>query len=223
MTTRKKITQTILGLLICYVTVIYIPQGIKLFFKAEGEVSKFLIYAFCQIGLCLSLLFYVLKVEKRSLASIGFKPFIGERDVKWGLIGFGLAGISFAITGPLLESFGFESTRDEVIKLAKYSIWMRIGIAVIAGFPEEILFRTYPLERLSELFGNIWIAGLISLILFAGLHLPFWSLGGAIQIGIGTLIWTLIYIKTRSIWTMIIMHTVNDLFAFVVLPYFFVG
>ena len=150
MTTRKKITQTILGLLICYVTVIYIPQGIKLFFKAEGEVSKFLIYAFCQIGLCLSLLFYVLKVEKRSLASIGFKPFIGERDVKWGLIGFGLAGISFAITGPLLESFGFESTRDGVIKLAKYSIWMRIGIAVIAGFTEEILFRTYPIERLNE-------------------------------------------------------------------------
>jgi len=173
----KKIFQTILGLLICYVSVIYIPQAIKWVFKIDGESAKFLVYAFFQIGLCLSLLFYVLKVEKRSLASIGFKPFVGGRDVKWGLIGFGIAGMSFAITGPLLESFGYESTRDGVVKLAEYSIWIRIGIAVIAGFTEEILFRTYPIERLNEWFGNIWIAGLISILLFAGLHLPFWSVG----------------------------------------------
>lgn len=59
----KNIVQTIIGLSICYLGVIYIPQGVKRFFKIDGEVPKFLLYAFFQISLCLSLLYYVVKVE----------------------------------------------------------------------------------------------------------------------------------------------------------------
>ena len=137
------------------------------------------------------------------------------------MIGFGLGGVIFGITGPILEELGLNSTREGIMVLGSMLVWMRVFIAMTAGITEEILLRTYPIERLKEWSGNIWLAALRAFVIFVLLHLPFWSLGGTIQIGLATLIWTLIYIKTRSLWTMIIMHCVNDLFAFVMLPNFF--
>lgn len=219
--TSKQKYQIILGMILCYIGTIYLPPLIKRFFTMDEVGLKFSCYALIQIGLCLSIIYYVLKIEKRPLSSIAFKKFKASRDIKWGLIGFGLGGMSFAITGPVLAIMGMETTMDGIDKLMAYPIWFRIGVALIAGTTEEVLFRAYPMERLSEWTGSIWIAGLLTVLLFAGLHIPFWSYGGAIQIGIGCIIWTLIYIKTRSIWTMVIMHVVNDLFAFVCLPYLF--
>lgn len=221
MTTKQKYL-TLIGLCICYLGTIYLPALLKIIVNVASVELKFIRYALLQGSLCIGLLYYVKKVERRDWSSIGFKTFQGSRDVKWGLIGFGLGGISFAISGPIVMMLGMDSTMDGVMKLMEYPLWFRLGIAVIAGITEEVLFRTYPIERLTEWIGNIWFAAFISIILFAGLHIPFWSLGGGIQIGIGTIIWTLIYIKTRSIWAMIIMHIANDIFAFVVLPYLLV-
>jgi len=217
--TRKQKYLVFIGFCICYLGTIYLPALLKAIVEIESVSLKFVRYALMQFSLCFGILYYVKKVEKRELASIGFKSFKGARDVKWGLIGFGLGGFSFAISGPLVVMMGMESTMDGVMKLMEYPIWFRIGVAITAGITEEVLFRTYPIERLTEWTGSVWLAAFISIILFAGMHIPFWSLGGGIQIGIGTIIWTLIYIKTRSIWAMMIMHVVNDLFAFVLLPY----
>jgi len=218
---REQKIFALIGFCICYLGTIYVPVLFNAIFNFERGELKFLQYAFLHISLFLGILYYVKKVEKREWSSLGFKSFDGARDVKWGLIGFGLGGMSFAITGPIVAMLDMESTMDGVMKLMIYPLWIRIGIAIIAGITEEVLFRTYPIERLTEWTGSIWLAALISIVLFAGLHIPFWSLGGAIQIGIGTIIWTLIYVKTRSIWAMIIMHVVNDLFAFCLLPYLF--
>lgn len=221
MMNKKQKSLAVVGLFICYAGTIFNQLLLKQFFPSENVWVKMFIFGFSQISLCLAILYYVLTVEKKSLASIGFKKFKVSRDIKWGLIGFGLGGLSFAITGPLIAMLDMETTMDGVMKLVTYPIWFRIGVAVIAGTTEELLFRTYPIERLQQWTGNIWIAGLLALVFFAALHIPFWSMGGAIQIGVGTLIWTLIYIKTRSIWAMMIMHVINDLFAFVALPMIF--
>lgn len=221
--TKKQKYLALVGFCICYLGTIYLPVLCKSIVDLKTVEFKFLRYAFLQISLCVGILWYVKSIEKRDGSSIGFKKFKGTRDVKWGMIGFALGGMSFALSGPLVAYFGMESTMDGVMKLMEYPLWFRIGIAFIAGFTEEILFRTYPIERITEWTSNIRIAVLISILLFTGLHIPFWSLGGGIQIGIGTVIWTLIYVKTRSIWAMIIMHTLNDLFAFVLLPYLFMS
>jgi len=219
--TRRQKYLTLIGFCICYLGTIYIPAFLRYIIEIDRVELKFLRYALFQVFLCTGLLYYIKKIEKRDWSSIGFKKFKGSRDIKWGLIGFGLGGFSFAITGPLVAYWSMESTMDGVMKLMEYPLWFRIGIAIIAGITEEVLFRTYPIERITEWSGNIWIGVVISIILFAGLHIPFWSLGGGIQIGVGTIIWTLIYVKTRSIWAMMIMHVINDLFAFALLPFLF--
>lgn len=219
--TKQQKNLALLGLGICYLGTIYLPVLLKAMIDIEHMGLRFLRYVSVPVLLCTGMLYYVRVAEQRSWASIGFKSFDGGRDVKWGMIGFGLGGMSFAITGPVVEMLGMESTRDGILKLMEYPLWVRVGFAVTAGITEEILFRTYPIERIREWSGNIWLAAFVSISLFAVLHLPFWSLGGGIQIGVGTIIWTLIYIKTRSIWAMMIMHVANDLFAFVMLPYMF--
>lgn len=211
----------VVGFCICYLGMIYLPQFLKILFGFESSHLKFLQYVTLQIFLAAGILYYVKKVEKRDLTSIGFKRFKAGRDIMWGLIGFGLGGLSFAVTGPIVALLELESTIDGIMKLLAYPMWMRLGMAITAGVTEEILLRTYPIERIKEWTGSIWLAALISIILFGGLHIPFWSLGGAIQIGVGTIIWTLIYIKVRSIWPMIIMHVLNDILAFVALPIMF--
>lgn len=220
MTNRQKYLGLI-GLAFCYLGTIYLPVLLNKIIPVDIHSIKFLRYAILQCFLGGGLLYYVKKVEKRSWASIGFKKFVASRDVKWGLIGFGLGGLSFAISGPIIAMMDMETTMDGVMDLMKYPLWFRIGIAIIAGITEEILFRTYPIERIKEWSGSIWVGAVISIVLFTLLHIPFWSLGGGIQIGIGTIIWTMIYVKTRSIWAMMIMHVANDLFAFVLLPYLF--
>lgn len=219
---KKQKYQAFVGLLICYLGIIYVPAILKYFLPFDDDVLlKFLRISVFQILLCAGVLYYVVKVEKRKLSSIGFKKFRPVKDTLWGLLGFILGGISFGVTGYLVAIWGLDSTMEGVQKLMEYPMWFRIGCALLAGTTEEVLFRTYPIERLKEWSGSIWFAGLISIVLFAALHIPFWSMGGAFQIGIGSILWTLIYIKTRSIWPMIIMHVINDLFAFVALPMMF--
>lgn len=215
--------KNILVIIISSVAVIAIPRLVRHVIVTDSHLYGFLLYNFIGPTLvAISILCYVKHIEKRDFRSIGYVKFKASRDIKWGLIGFLLGGMSFAITGPLVEYFDLSSTAEGVQKMADYfPLWRRVGIAFVAGITEEIIFRTFPIERLKEWTGSIGIAAVLSILLFAGLHMPFWELGGAIQIGVGTIIWTLIYIKTRSLWTMIIMHVINDLFAFVMLPMIF--
>lgn len=219
--TFKQKYLTLIGLAFCYLGAIYLPALMNKLLPLEAYTLKFVRYFLLQCFLCFGLLYYVKIIERRTWATIGFKKFVFSRDVKWGLIGFGLGGLSFAISGPIIAMMDMETTMDGVMNLMKYPLWFRVGIAFTAGITEEILFRTYPIERIKEWSGSIWLGAIISILLFAAMHIPFWSLGGGIQIGIGTIIWTLIYVKTRSVWSTMIMHVCNDLFAFLLLPYLF--
>jgi len=218
---RIQKTHVLIGLSICYLGTILLPLISKSLFDLEATGLKLLRYVGIQSILCFALIYFVLNVEKRTWASIGFVRFNLRRDILWALLGFVLGGLSFAISGPVIAMMDMDTTMDGVLALMEYPVWFRIGIAITAGITEEILFRTYAIERLTEWTGSILIGSILSILLFAGFHIPFWSLGGAIQIGIGTIIWTWIYYKTRSIWPMMIMHVINDLFAFVLLPYLF--
>jgi len=46
---------------------------------------------------------------------------------------------------------------------------------ITSAFTEEVLFRSYPIERLTRLTGNQWLAGLITVVAFTVLHLFGWD------------------------------------------------
>ncbi len=170
--------------------------------------------------LTLVLLGIVLFWEKRSLASIGIKA-MSWRDALWGVIGFVIGIIAFIFTTPLIQMLGLESTAAGIGQLAKTPLTLRVGIVVTAAITEEILFRGYPIERLSELTGRLGLGAAIAYVAFVLLHIPFWGLGGAVQIGVWSLIITVLYVKRRNLPATMLMHLLNDAYAFILLPTFF--
>ncbi|WP_322813958.1 type II CAAX endopeptidase family protein [Chloroflexus sp.] len=158
--------------------------------------------------------------ERRTLASIGIVR-TTWRDVLWGLVGFVLGALSFVVTMPLVTALGLETTTTGISQLAQTPLGLRIAIVITAGITEEILFRGYPIERFTEMTGKIhWGAG-IAYLAFVLLHIPFWGLGGTIQIGVWSLIVTSLYVWRRNLLTCIMMHVLNDGYAFILLPELF--
>ncbi len=170
--------------------------------------------------LALVLLGIVLLWEKQPLTSIGIKT-MSWRDVLWGVIGFVVGAFSFILTTPLVTALGLGTTSSGIAQLASTPIALRIAIVITAGVTEEILFRGYPIERLNKLTGHLGLSALIAYVVFVLLHIPFWGLGGTIQIGVWSIIVTILYVKRRNLPACMLMHVLNDAYAFILLPMLF--
>ncbi|MER3513044.1 MAG: CPBP family intramembrane metalloprotease [Chloroflexota bacterium] len=168
----------------------------------------------------LALVSLVLFWECQSLGSIGIKKMSG-RDLLWGVIGFFVGAVSFILTAPIVNALGLGTTSAGIAQLAQVPVALRMAIVVTAGITEEILFRGYPIERLSSLTGRLGLGALIAYVAFVLLHIPFWGIGGTIQIGVWSLIITFLYVRRRNLLACILMHVLNDAYAFILLPMFF--
>ena len=175
-------------------------------------------YMVMKWGLVLLLILIVLFWEGRNLDSMGFrKPSWG--DLIYGFLGFVVGVILFVITSYLLVLFGLKTTSPGILRIAEIPFSIRVLMVLTAGITEEILFRGYPIERLYELTGNMYIAAFLPWLAFTLLHVYFWGVGGAIQIGVWSIVITLLYIWRRSILACMTMHILNDAYAFLLLPY----
>jgi membrane protease YdiL (CAAX protease family) len=142
------------------------------------------------------------------------------RDILWALFGFLFGALSFMLTMPLVQSLGLETTSAGIGQLARVPIFLRIAVVFTAGITEEILFRGYPIERLTSMTGSPVLGAAISYVVFVVLHLPFWGPGGAIQIGVWSLIVTWLYVRRGNLPACMLMHILNDAYAFLLLPIF---
>jgi membrane protease YdiL (CAAX protease family) len=81
-----------------------------------------------------------------------------------------------------------------------------------AGITEEVLYRGYPIERITEITGNKWLAVLISVIAFVLPHIAGWNLTHivAVVIPLGIVLSGLYLWKRNLIFNMIV-HIVIDL------------
>lgn len=191
--------------------------------KRPGDLaipSRAILFVAEEWVLALVLLGVVLFWEKQPLASIGIKK-VTWRDVLWGLVGFIIGALTFVLTAPLVNALGLGTTSAGILELAQMSIALRIGIVLTAGITEEIMFRGYPIERINSLTeGRLGISALIAYVVFVLLHIPFWGLGGTLQIGVWNLVITILYVKRRNLPACMLMHILNDAYAFILLPLF---
>jgi membrane protease YdiL (CAAX protease family) len=166
------------------------------------------------------LVMLVLFWEHLPLSSIAIRK-MSVKDLGWSLLGFLTGVLMFAITTPLVKSLNLSPTGSGILRLAKMPIYLRVVVVFTAGITEEILFRGYPIERLNALTGRLWLGAAIAYVVFVLLHIPFWGIGGAIQIGFWSAIVTLLYVWRRNLPACMLMHVLNDAFAFIVLPMLF--
>jgi len=181
----------------------------------DDAVTAVLINEAFMWGLTLVVLAIMLFGERRPLASIGLvRPTSAALQT-----GAGLAMILLVlatIAGAIVQALGppTEAGGPEMMVLG-LPLWLQLFAAVSAGFTEEILFRGYAIERLTELTGRRWLGALLPVIVFGAVHAPFWGLGHALVAGLTGLWLTLAYLLRRNLWINITAHAGLDALVFI--------
>jgi membrane protease YdiL (CAAX protease family) len=140
------------------------------------------------------------------------------------LLGIVLAAFYILVFGPLafqaLAKFnagdfakGLEVTRQLP------TAYLVLTILLVAP-AEELLYRAYAIERISDLTGSYVLAATISIVAFALAHVPMWGWGPALTTAVSGGIATLFYIWRPDVVALIIAHIATDLYGIVLVPYF---
>lgn len=90
-----------------------------------------------------------------------------------------------------------------------------LSTSILIGFFEEIPFRGFLFQKLQEWY-PVWLANLLSSLLFLAIHLPGWILlhtltwVNVISIGVLGSIFAIIFSCSKTLWSSIITHSLND-------------
>ena len=163
------------------------------------------------------LLVIVVYWERRRLASIGIRV-PSRREVAVG-IGAGLGGVVLGLVAIGVAVATFQLEQPETLSaLSQLSLPVQVTIVVTAVITEEVLWRGYPIERLTELTGNIWIGAVVSGVVFLAVHYPAWGLVGAIPQAVFTLVIVGVYVWSRNVVASMCTHGVINVLTIIVLP-----
>jgi len=212
---RSKWLLTIVGLLIAFV----VPElGIGRHLFPHSNIPSSLGREIVWWCIALALIAYVLFVEKRPLRSVGF------RKPTWKTFVFGLLGAAIAIMlFPLCFALIFPLLHLRPNTAAMNSIlhtpwWFRLLLVGRAGFVEELLYRAYPIERLRERTGSATLAVIVSIAAFTYAHLAYWGAAHLIIVGLGAIVFALLYLWRRDFFCNVIAHFVSDAAGFLLSP-----
>lgn len=152
---------------------------------------------------------YVIGVECRPLASIGFRrPTFADAAAGIAVGIATLAGLwlLYSVVLPALHL----SEEQQVSQLRAAPTWWLAASVVRAGVSEEVLFRGYPIERLQAWTQRRSIAFGVPLALFTLAHVGPWGWAHLIVAGFGGLTLTALYVWRRNLWANILAHCLVD-------------
>lgn len=152
------------------------------------------------------------------LGSIGFREAISLTEIGLALL-FAFASIGWFALNARLKIFEMKRMSFRIRNWGHIVILL-LAAPITAAFCEEFFYRGFAITVLGSELGNPWIAGLISSIVFAFMHIPHYGLGGSVSIGISGLLMMILYMFTGSIYPGILAHSLNNLFGFVLVPLF---
>ena len=154
---------------------------------------------------------YVLLVEGQGLVSIGWR--FGDPVGFFGWVVGGLVVMLGAnvVLQPLWARLGTGELAAGMAEFADFTIPERLFVAGTAGATEEIPYRGYTIERVATLTGSPVLGAAISLVAFLAAHVgDTWSRKAALQMAQPTVILLALYLWTRSLPAVILVHAAND-------------
>ncbi len=95
--------------------------------------------------------------------------------------------------------------------LSSIPIPILIVLIFTVAITEEILFKAYPIERISDLLGNKWIAVVISFVIFVYPHIQFMGLSWLLYHGIGAILTYILYVWKKNLVACMLLHLLLDL------------
>ncbi len=148
------------------------------------------------------------------------KPAMGwTRTLIWGVVGGVLAdSLSTWVVGPTVQHFtgslpDVSSFRALTGNVSRSLLMLTIGWT-FAAFGEEIIFRGYLCNRLTDVVGNSragWTLALAFSSVFFGLLHSYQGVSGMIDVSIsGALFGFGYYLSGRNLWVAILMHGIAD-------------
>ena len=161
----------------------------------------------------------VLYWEERRLTSIGLRA-PTRRETAVGL-GAGLLGVVLGLLSTGIAVVALQLEQPETLSaLSRLSLPVQLVIVVTAVVTEEILWRGYPIERLAEVTGSVWIGASVSGVVFLAVHFPAWGLVGAIPQAVFTVVIVGSYVWSRNVVACMLTHGVINVVMILVLPVF---
>jgi membrane protease YdiL (CAAX protease family) len=87
--------------------------------------------------------------------------------------------------------------------------WVLVPAWVTGALTEEVLFRSYPIERLTLMTGRPWLAGLITMLAFTLLHLFGWDWIHVLTVVLpGGIMLTIYYLWRRNLALNVLIHAI---------------
>lgn len=172
-----------------------------------------------QALLVMALAVFFASRHRLSAATFGLRMDRYGTQAGWGLVAFAVTYVYLLGSGlvilPFLEHLADDiSSRTEMFKhLPHKSVLGTLMLLVPVALNEEILFRGLLLPYLRRVTGAWWAAVLISSSIFGLLHLM-QGVVGALQITGVSIIWSIFFIRTRSLTTVVIAHVLFDFAQF---------
>jgi len=183
-------------------------------------LALFLIYLLQVAAMILPMWFIAVKKKHADLKDLGFKWIKPSKAFLWVIAGYifylGLGSLLILIFYDLgIGNFGFEPQQPvlEVFGKNPFGIIIASFIAlIIAPFTEEIFFRGFMLQTISKNISPTW-GVILTTMIFAAVHFEFQSI---MPLLILSLVLNILFIKTKSLWTGIVFHVMNNTIAFIV-------
>ena len=159
--------------------------------------------------------------ERRPWSSIGWH---GDRlggVVGWGLLGAVACFVALLGCMVLAQALHWKVGLQQPPKWDP-PVWAMAITVLRAGVTEELFYRGYALERLITLTGSRWIATALTVVPFALFHYRQGPAGIMIA-AVAAVILSLMYLRRRSLPTVMVTHFSVDFVPNVLLPLLGVG
>lgn len=144
----------------------------------------------------------------------GEKASIGE-SIGWGILGFFLVLVGQSIAANIEMALGIpvgSENTETIVLITDIAPIMMLTTVLFAPVLEELIFRRVVFGSIIQT-QNFWLAGIISAIVFAAIHMEFTHL---LIYAVSGLIFAFLYYKTKRLLTSIIAHMLLNGFVTIV-------
>ena len=170
----------------------------------------------CDSLIALTVLLYVLRLQKRPLAEIGFAPRLSDLPISLALAAahWAVFAIARTIWAEVSRSLGHNPAPPLATNPAVLMGFSLLPVVLMLVNPwfEELIVRGYFMTEVSQLTGRMWLAVLASVLLQGSYHL-YQGWHYAVPITIGFLVYAGYFAAQRRIVPIVLAHTYMDLLA----------
>ncbi|HWK58982.1 MAG TPA: type II CAAX endopeptidase family protein [Parapedobacter sp.] len=189
-------------------TLVFSPVNLVLN-KAIGKEISFLVYYLLAMGVPFGIAHFI-RNKRTGVNNYNFS--LSSMKVM-GLVLLATIGLQTGITSPIVNLIPMpEFVQKIFLEFAdQKGIYSFLAIVIAAPIIEELIFRGIILEGLLQRYSPVKSI-ILSSILFGIVHLNPWQFVSALVIG---LLSGWVYYRTRKLSLSILIHLVNNLFAFI--------